>query len=146
MIDMNQWMGIGYLTRDPEIKKVPGKNGEISVCNFSIAVSEGKNDGDVSFFDITCWGKVAENVAQYCSRGKRVCVSGRLKQDRWEKEGEKRSKVKINNAMVQFLTPKAKEGEANTEPRGDRREGMDAPPHTENAAPKANADLGWDDR
>ncbi len=112
MLDMNQWMGIGRLTRDPELKKVKGRDGETSVCNFSIAVGEGKGEDDVSFFDITCWGKVAENVAKYCFRGNLVGVQGKLKQDRWEKNGEKRSKVKINYAMVQFLTPKAKDVEA----------------------------------
>lgn len=110
MLDMNQWIGIGRLTRNPELKKVPVRGEETSVCNFSIAVGENKDDA--SFFDVICWGKIADNVAKYCFRGNRVCVSGRLKQDRWKDNGENRSKVKINNAMVQFLTPKAKDGEA----------------------------------
>jgi len=124
-------MGIGRLTRNPEIKKVTVRGEETSVCNFSIAVGENKDDA--SFFEVVCWGKIAENVAKYCFRGNRVCVSGRLKQDRWEKDGNKREKVRINNAMVQFLTPKPKEGEAKTEP-----------PHTGNDAP-GDSGSGWDD-
>lgn len=147
MLDFNNWTGIGRLTKDPELKKVTVRGEATSVCNFSLAVNEGKGDDDVSFFDVTCWGKIADNVAKYCFRGNLVHVSGRLKQDRWDKNGEKRSKVKINNAMVQFLTPKAKnEGAAKTEtPADDHREGMDAPPHTADDEPKSDAELGWGD-
>lgn len=153
MLDFNQCTLVGRLTKDPEIKKVNGRDGETSVCNFSLAVGESKDE--VSFFEITCWGKIADNVDKYCFKGNRVLVNGRLKQDRWEDNGNKRSKVKINNAMVHFLTPKPKDGDSSQEPAtdqvthqhagsSDHRDGMDAPPQTEADVPASDQELGWD--
>jgi len=154
MQDFNQCTLVGRLTKDPEIKKVNGRDGEISVCNFSLAVNDGKDDDDVSFFEITCWGKVADSVSKYCFKGNRVLVNGRLKQDRWEKDGEKRTKVKIVNAMVHFLTPKSKDGASSHEPATDQvthqhaatdDSGAGPPPHSMADMPSDQQDMSWDD-
>ena len=86
---------VGNLTRDPELRFTPGG---AAVANFGLAWNrKGQNDEEiVSFFDITCWRNLAENVAESITKGSRVIVYGRLDQRSWEhQEGERRSKVEI---------------------------------------------------
>lgn len=97
MSDLNV---VGNLTREPELRFTPSGQ---ATCNFGIAVNRVWTDRQtnerkeaVSFFDVTCWGSLAENAATSLSRGSRVVVTGRLDQRSWEtQEGEKRSKVEI---------------------------------------------------
>lgn len=103
---------IGNLTRDPELRSTSGGT---SVAQLSVAVNErvksGGEWGDrVSFFDVTVWAGQAENAAKWLSKGSPVAVDGRLTQDRWEHEGQKRSAVKVIAENVTFL------------PSGERRE------------------------
>jgi single-strand DNA-binding protein len=91
---------VGNTTRDVELRYT---NTGKAVASFGMAVgSRRKNDagqwedGDTSFYDVTCWGTLAENVAESITKGTRVVVSGRLQQRSWEdKEGNKRSKVEV---------------------------------------------------
>ena len=86
---------VGNVTRDPELRFTP--NGA-AVANFGLAWNrKGQNDEDVvSFFDVTCWSGLAENVAESIKKGARVVVYGRLDQRSWEnQDGERRSKVEI---------------------------------------------------
>ena len=86
---------VGNVTRDPELRFTPSG---APVCNFGVAWNrKGQNDEEiVSFFDVTCWSGLAENVAESISKGDRVVVYGRLDQRSWEsQEGERRSKVEI---------------------------------------------------
>ena len=74
----------------------------------SIAVNRSKKSGDqwieeVNYFNITIWGKTAENLKPYLTKGKQICVEGHLKQDRWEKDGQKQSRVTIVADQVQLL-------------------------------------------
>ncbi len=90
----------GNLTRDPELRFTP--SGQPN-ATFGVAVSRRWQnrqtqewDEATSFFDVVCWGTLAENAAQSLNRGARVVVSGRLDQRSWEnQEGEKRSKIEI---------------------------------------------------
>jgi single-strand DNA-binding protein len=83
----------GNLGDDPELRFTPTG---LAVAQFSVAVYGGK-DKPSDWFDVTCWEKLAENVAESCVKGGRVTVYGRITQDRWEDKetGQKRSKVKI---------------------------------------------------
>lgn len=90
---------IGNVVRDPEVKFASTGN---ALLNFSIAQTrkftgkDGKDKEETSFFDVTCFGPLAENVANSVVKGTRVMVSGRLAQNSWEdKDGNKRSKVEI---------------------------------------------------
>ena len=91
---------VGNVTRDPELRFTP--TGQPN-ANFGLAVNRrwqnrqsGEWEEQVSFFDIVCWGDMAENVGESLSKGSRVLVSGRLQQRSWETQGgEKRSKVEI---------------------------------------------------
>ena len=86
---------VGNVTRDPELRYTPAG---AAVANFGVAWNRKvQNDEDVvSFFDITCWRNLAENVSESITKGSRVIVYGRLDQRSWEnQDGERRSKVEI---------------------------------------------------
>jgi len=90
----------GNATREPELRFTPSGQ---AVANFGVAVNRRWQnrqtqewEESVSFFDITCWASLAENVAEALAKGTRVTVSGRLDQRSWEtQDGDKRSKVEI---------------------------------------------------
>ena len=86
---------VGNVTRDPELRFTQGG---MAVANFGLAWNKRKQDGDdeVSFFDVSCFRNLAENVAESLTKGARVVVYGTLQQRSWEnQEGERRSKVEI---------------------------------------------------
>lgn len=117
MTDTNHVVLIGRLTRDlgaDERSFAYTANGTAR-ANISIAVNRSvkRNDewaDEVSYFDITIWGKTAENLKPYLLKGKQVAVDGWLKQDRWEKDGQKFSKVGIVANTVQLLGGKSDNG------------------------------------
>lgn len=106
--DINTVTLIGRLTRDPELRTLPSG---MSLCQLGLAVNENYKDSStgewterVNFFDITVWGNQGESCANYLSKGRQVCVEGRLRWESWEnQEGQKRSKVAIVANRVQFL-------------------------------------------
>ena len=105
MEDVNYVIVIGRLTRDAELKYT---SSGLAVSSFSIAVNRRKRSGDnwideVSFFDLALFGKRAEAINQYLTKGQQVAVEGSLTQDRWEQDGNKRSKVKIIASNIQLL-------------------------------------------
>lgn len=103
--DINHVVLVGRLTRDSELKYT---NTGTAIGKFSIAVNRRKRSGDqwtdeVSYFDIVLWGKTAEALNQYLQKGKQVAVSGELRQNRWEQDGQNRSKVEIIANNLQLL-------------------------------------------
>jgi single-strand DNA-binding protein len=105
MADVNHVVLIGRLTRDAELKYTAGGQ---AVCKFSIAVNRRKKNGDqwedeANFFDIVLWGKQGESLQSYLVKGKMVGVDGELRQDRWQQDGQNRSKVEIIADYVQLL-------------------------------------------
>lgn len=99
---INQVILMGRLTRDPEQRTTTtGK----TIASFSIAVDRGGQDDQADFFDITAWEKLGELVMQYLSKGRRVLVQGRLRQDSWDDKetGKKRSRVEVTATDVTFL-------------------------------------------
>lgn len=99
---INQVILMGRLTRDPEQRTTT--SGKI-IANFSIAVDRGGQDDAADFFEITAWEKLGELVMQYLSKGRRVLVQGRLRQDSWDDKetGKKRSRVEVTATDVTFL-------------------------------------------
>ena len=114
MTDLNHVVLIGRLTQDlgsDERSFGYVGNGQAR-ANVSIAVNRSKKEGDqwvdeVNYFNITIWGKTAENLKPYLTKGKQICVEGHLKQDRWEKDGQKQSRVSIVADNVQLLGGKS---------------------------------------
>lgn len=105
MNDLNSVILIGRITRDAEVSYTA--NGS-AISNLSIAVNRSKKNGDtwvdeVSFFDVEVWGKIAESLKPYLTKGKQISVRGYLKQDRWEKDGVKGSRVKIVSEELQLI-------------------------------------------
>ena len=93
---------MGRLTRDPEQRTTTSGR---TVVSFSIAVDRQTQDDQTDFFDITAWEKLGELVMQYLSKGRRVLVQGRLRQDSWDDKetGKKRSRVEVTATDVTFL-------------------------------------------
>lgn len=105
MRDVNIVVLVGRLTRDAELKYT---NSGQAICRFSVAVNRSRKQGEqwvdeASFFDVDYWGKGGEAVNQYLVKGKQVAVEGELRQDRWEQDGQSRSKVIIAASNVQLL-------------------------------------------
>lgn len=103
--DMNHVSLVGRLTRDIEMRYTP--NG-LAVGRLALAVNRKVKKGDsweaeASFFDVTLFGKMAEALDPYLTKGSRIAVSGELKQDRWESQGQKHSKVVIIAQDIQLL-------------------------------------------
>jgi len=91
----NNVIVVGNVTRDPELRFTPSG---AAVANFGLAWNRKGRDGEeiVSFFDVTAWNQMAENIGETITKGMRVVVYGRLDQRSWEtQDGDKRSKVEI---------------------------------------------------
>ena len=105
MGDLSVAVLVGRLTLDAELKYT---NSGQAVCHFSVATSSRVKKGDQwvdesSFWDVDLWGKRAESVNQYLTKGKLVAVQGDMRQDKWEQDGQSRMKVKITANDVQLL-------------------------------------------
>jgi single-strand DNA-binding protein len=105
MTDLNRVVLIGRLTRDAEMKFTPSGQ---AVSKFSLAVNRKRKVGDQwedegNFFDAVLWGRQAETLNQYLVKGKQIAIDGELKQDRWEQDGQKRSRVEVVVNNIQLL-------------------------------------------
>lgn len=117
MASLNKVMLIGNLTRDPELRVTPKGT---SICQFGLAINRQFKDesgtvrDEVTFVDIEAWGKTAETLAKYTTKGRPLFVEGRLKLETWEDKtsGQKRSKMKVVVDMFQFLGSKDDAGGA----------------------------------
>ena len=103
--DINSVVIVGRLTRDVELKYMNNGN---AVASMSIAVNRSKKEGDqwvseAHFFDVSYFGKGAEAVKPYLTKGKQIAVQGSLRQNRWEKDGQKQSRVVIVADSVELL-------------------------------------------
>lgn len=101
----------GNLTRDAEMRTT---NGGLSILTFSVAVNErrknpqGEWENYPNYIDCTLFGRRAESIQGYMNKGTKVCVSGKLKQERWEdKNGNNRSKVSVTVEEIEFNAPKS---------------------------------------
>ena len=84
----------GYLGRDPELKEYKNAQGETrSLCNLTVGVSR-VGDG-TDWFDVTMFGKRAEVIEKFFSKGSQIIVSGRMQADVYEKDGQKRKSWKL---------------------------------------------------
>ncbi len=105
MADINHVVLVGRLTRNAELKYT---NSGQAVCKFAIANNQRRKKDDqwtdeAHFFDIVLWGKTAESLNQYLVKGKQIGIEGQLRQNRWEQDGQQRSKVEIVASNVMLL-------------------------------------------
>ncbi|CCL83096.1 single-stranded DNA-binding protein [Clostridioides difficile] len=125
---MNQVVLVGRLTRDPELKYIPGTG--TAVASFTIAVDrnyinkEGKRDTD--FIPIEVIGKSAEYCANYITKGKLVALEGNIRVDNYQTQsGEKRTFTKVSTKSVQSLESKNKSSNSYKESVQDGTIGLD---------------------
>ncbi len=107
MASFNRVILLGNLTRDPEVRFSSGNN---AICKLGLAVSrnyttrDGEKREETTFVDVDAFGRVAEILGKYLSKGRPVLIEGRLQLDTWEsREGEKRSKLKVVCENFQFI-------------------------------------------
>ena len=108
MASVNKVILIGNLTRDPELRYTPKGSG---LCEIGLAVNRkyrlesGEQKEEVTFLDVTFWGKQAETIAKWMKKGKPIYVEGRLQTDSWDDKatGQKRYKTRIVAEEFQFL-------------------------------------------
>src|SRR5438093_13714980 len=127
MASYNKVLLMGNLTRDPEIKYTPKG---MAVTELGLAVNReyttdsGEKREEVTFVDVTVWGRQAETSAEYLKKGRPVFIEGRLQLDTWDDKasGQKRSKLRVVAERVQFLGSRPSEsGEGGGESREPSR-------------------------
>ncbi len=112
---VNRVFLMGNLTRDIELKHTPSDQ---SVATIGLAVNrtyktrDGENREETTFVDCEAWGRTAEVMSQYLTKGRPVFIEGRLKLDQWDdrETGKKRSKLKVVIDNFQFVDSKGGDG------------------------------------
>jgi len=137
MASFNKVILAGNLTRDPDFRVTP--NGQ-QVCKIGIAVSRrfttqsGEQREETTFVDVDAWGKQAETISRYFSKGKPILVEGRLKLDQWQTpQGENRSRLGVTLENFSFIDSGGQGGGAAQQPGGQGTQ-YHAPPAAQPAA------------
>jgi single-strand DNA-binding protein len=133
----NRVMLAGNLTRDPQVKFLAN---ESAVAEFGLAINRryrgqhGEQKEETTFVDVECWGRTAELVGQYLTKGRNCFIEGSLKLNQWEdRDGNKRSKLKVIASNVQFIGSSGADGDARQKDQPERH------------MPEAQEDLGDDE-
>jgi len=119
MASFNRVILVGNLTRDPNVRYTPSGT---PVCEIGLAVNERRKNQsgewveEVVYVDVTLWGRTAEIAGEYLTKGAPVLIEGRLRMDTWEKDGEKRSKLRVVAERMQMLGPRGAQNNAGTRP------------------------------
>ena len=112
MANFNQVILAGNLTRKVELRYTPAGT---AVAEVGIAINRTvKETKETTFVDVTFWGRTAEVAAEYLDKGSSVLIVGRLQLDTWEKDGEKRSRLRVVCERMEMLSPKGSKGAATT--------------------------------
>ena len=132
MASYNRVVLVGNLTRDPEVRYIPSGT---AVCDIGLAVNDRVKRGEqwvdeTTFVDITLWARTAEIANEYLSKGSSVLIEGRLKLDTWEKDGQKRSKLKVVADKMQMLGGRGGGGGGGGAPRGGGQAQQQSDPYS----------------
>ena len=124
MANLNKVLLLGNVTRDPEIRYTPKGS---AVCDLGIAVNRnyttdsGEKREEVTFVDVTLWGRTAEVAGEYLKKGRSVFIEGRLQMDTWDDKqtGQKRTRLRVVAENMQLLgsRPSGSPAEATGESR-----------------------------
>lgn len=121
--DTNVLVISGHIATD-----ITGKdyNGQ-AIAKFLLANTYGETDdkSSTSFINVVLFGKIAETCQQYLSKGSKVLVTGRIKENRWNDNGKKKSKIELYASNVEFLSNYKKKDDNNTNDYED--DGTDIP-------------------
>jgi single-strand DNA-binding protein len=141
MASFNKVILLGNLTRDPEVRYTPKGT---AVTDLGLAVNRtytadnGEKREEVTFVDVTFWGRTAEVAGEYLKKGRPVFVEGRLQLDSWDDKtsGQKRTKLKVIGENMQMLgSPRGGAGGGG----GDEEGGSSAPRSSSRPAPPPKA-------
>ena len=147
MASFNKVILLGNLTRDPEVRYTPKGT---AVTEIGLAVNRvymGENNEkreEVTFVDVTLWGRTAEIAGEYLKKGRSALIEGRLQLDTWDdkQSGQKRSKLKVVGEALQLLGSRPPGAGAPAEGGEDRQSRPSAKPA---APPKAGTPAEPDD-
>ncbi len=113
---------MGNLTRDPELRYTPSGT---AIASFGIAINrtwtgaDGEKKEEVCYVDINMFGRRAEVINEYFSKGSPIFIEGRLQFQQWEtKDGQKRNTLRVVAEDFQFIGGKAKKNEGSSAPEG----------------------------
>jgi single-strand DNA-binding protein len=142
MGSVNKVILVGNLGRDAELRYTPGG---AAIAKFSLATTEKWNDKSGSpqerteWHNIDLWGKQAETLAEYLTKGKQVYVEGRLQSDEYtDKEGIKRKSIRVRCDRVVLL---GGGGRGSTADRGGEAIAVHAPAGESSAEPLTDDDI-----
>lgn len=108
MANLNKVLLLGNVTRDPEVRYTPKGS---AVCDLGVAVNRayttdsGEKREEVTFVDVTLWGRTAEVASEYLKKGRPVFIEGRLQMDTWDDKqtGQKRTRLRVVAENMQLL-------------------------------------------
>ena len=109
MASFNKVILAGNLTRDPELRYTPKGT---AIAKLSLAVNrrwtgeDGQSREEVTYVDIDAFGKQAEVISKYFRKGSRIYIEGKLRTEKWEKDGQKRQKIIVEVAAFEFIDRK----------------------------------------
>lgn len=134
MPSLNQLTLCGHLTRDPEVKYLQSGT---AVCEFGLAVNDRVKKGEEwvdcpMFIDCSCFGKQAEFLGKHAQKGAAVLVTGKLRFEQWETDGQRRSKHKVSAERVQLLD---KRPDSQERPETRQEYNQAPPPPTQDEIP-----------
>jgi single-strand DNA-binding protein len=146
MANLNRVILAGNLTRDPQLSYTPNNT---AVCKFGMAINRrwtdrqsGEKRDETCFVDVTAFGRSAETINQYMSKGRGILVEGRLQFSQWTNpEGQKRSKLEVVAENFQFLGGRGED----TGPRPEREAGREPARSFDEDAPSDVAPTTDDD-
>ncbi|MBL7222297.1 MAG: single-stranded DNA-binding protein [Candidatus Brocadiae bacterium] len=154
MPNFNRVILMGNLTRDPELRYTPSGQ---AVADLSLAINrrtrtqEGEQRDNTTYVDVTAWGRQAEVIKEYFTRGRPIFIEGRLQLDKWtSQDGQRRSKLRVVLEQFEFVTPRGSEsrpaadGGSRPAPRGQNRAAAaaDADADADAAPPSDDDDFG----
>ena len=132
MANLNKVLLLGNVTRDPEVRYTPKGS---AVCDLGVAVNRayttdsGEKHEEVTFVDVTLWGRTAQVASEYLKKGRPVFIEGRLQMDSWDDKqtGQKRTRLRVVAENMQLLGGRPPGGAADA--GGEGRQ-TSAPPKT----------------
>ncbi|MDB4492903.1 single-stranded DNA-binding protein, partial [Akkermansiaceae bacterium] len=144
MANVNKVMLLGNITRDLEVRYTPKGT---AVCDLGMAVNRirtgdnGERIEEVTYVDVTLWGRQAELAGQYLSKGRSVFIEGRLQLDQWDDKqtGQKRSRLRVVGENMQFIGGQGGSGGNQGDSSAPRQQ---APPSEQQQAPPQSSQGG----
>ena len=145
MANLNRVFLIGNLTRDPEIRYIPSGK---AVADLRMAISDkyrtaaGEYKEETCYVSVVVWERQAEAAGEYLKKGSAILVEGSLRYEQWEKDGEKKSMLKVNAARIQFLDRLKRPAEPSAASEAGQPQGAPPTAASEPSEPSAAAAPG----